>query len=97
MRLTRLKHTIFFVHFLDLPRVPATLDDIVVVLIPQSQSSNLGAGELCKRTEKQAIDSKGEVVSEQSTDGKGNAWKGNDIHVETSQGKSEARIPSRRQ
>ena len=48
--------TVLFMHLLDLPGVPAALDNIVVELIPKTYSSNLWPRNLGKWIEIQAMD-----------------------------------------
>ena len=51
-----LKSTVDFVHFLNLPNVRASFDDIEVELVPEGQSRQLWTGEMSNRREIKTID-----------------------------------------
>ncbi len=59
-------HTIFFVHLLNLPGVSATLEEVIVGLMPEGQGSKLGAWEFGDGAEVQSIDRYPDDIDRQS-------------------------------
>ena len=59
--------TISFVQFRNLECVSTALDDVVVELVPESQGSELGAGEFSERIEVKSVDSKSQLVEKIDT------------------------------